>query len=149
MSMMETAWCLPQAVLDQAAEAIIFADRAGCIQLWNRGAEVLFGYARAEAIGRSLDIIIPERFRLAHNQGFRAAIESGHLRHEAQVRTTRALDKYGGRLYVDISFFLVKDPAGQVIGAGAIGRDVTQAWLSRRPADAAGVGQVTAGNPGS
>ncbi|NML46328.1 PAS domain S-box protein [Ramlibacter sp. G-1-2-2] len=131
---MEQAWCLPQAVLDQAAEAIIFADREGRIQLWNRGAEVLFGYAPREAVGQSLDIIIPERFRPAHNQGFREAMASGQLRAANRVRTTRAIDKFGGRIYVEISFFLVKDPAGGVVGAGAIGRDVTQAFLEKQAA---------------
>ena len=124
----EVAWCLPQAVLDHAAEAIIFADREGRIQLWNRGAEVLFGYTKAEALGRGLDLIIPEPFRRAHNEGFQRALASGHLRQEATVRTTRAVDKFGGRVYVDISFSLVKDPSGAVVGAAAVGRDVTAAW---------------------
>ena len=127
------AWCLPQAVLDQAAEAIVFADREGRVQLWNRGAEILFGYARAEAIGRSLDtLIIPEPYRRAHNEAFARAMASGQLRAEAQVRTTRAVDKFGGRLYLDISFSLVKDPAGTVMGSVAIGRDVTGAWLEKQ-----------------
>jgi len=128
----EVAWCLPQAVLDQAAEAIIFADREGRIQLWNRGAEVLFGYTKSEALGRGLDLIIPEPFRRAHNEGFQRAIASGHLRQEATVRTTRAVDKFGGRVYVDMSFSLVKDPAGAVVGAAAVGRDVTAAWQEKQ-----------------
>jgi PAS domain S-box-containing protein len=128
----ELAWCLPQAVLDQVAEAIIFADREGRIQLWNRGAEILFGYTGPEAIGQSLDLIIPESLRRAHNEGFARAMASGHLRQEAAVRTTRALGKFGGRIYVDISFSLVKDPAGVVVGAAAVGRDVTAAYLKKK-----------------
>jgi len=127
------AWCLPQAVLEQAAEAIVFADRAGRVQLWNRGAEVLFGYTRGEAIGRSLDtLIIPEPYRRAHNEAYEGAMASGQLRAEAKVRTTRAVDKFGGRLYLDISFSLVKDPDGVVVGSVAIGRDVTAAWLEKQ-----------------
>ena len=136
LAAMETtppAWSLPEAVLEQAAEAIVFADRAGCVQLWNRGAELLFGYARAEAIGRSLDtLIIPEPYRRAHNEAFERAMASGQLRQEAKVRTTRAVHKSGGRLYLDISFSLVKDPAGAVVGSVAIGRDVTAAWLEKQ-----------------
>jgi nitrogen fixation/metabolism regulation signal transduction histidine kinase len=54
------------AIVEQAWEAVIFADRAGLIRIWNRGAEALFG----EAIGASLDIIVPEKFRSAHWSGF-------------------------------------------------------------------------------
>ena len=128
----EVAWCLPEAVLEQVAEAIIFADPQGRIQLWNRGAEILFGYTKPEAVGQSLDIIIPESFRLAHNDGFARAMGSGHLRAEAKVRTTRAVDKFGARIYVDISFGLVKDPQGRVVGAVAVGRDVTAAWREKQ-----------------
>lgn len=127
------SWCLPQAVLEQAAEAIVFADREGRVQLWNRGAETLFGYPRDEAIGRSLDtLIIPEPYRRAHNEAFARAMATGQLRAEAQVRTTRAVHKSGARLYLDISFSLVKDPAGAVVGSVAVGRDVTAAWLEKQ-----------------
>ena len=133
MELPPPAWCLPQAVLDHAAEAIIFADRTGKVQLWNRSAEVLFGFTRGEAIGRSLDtLIIPEPYRRAHNEAYDHAMASGHLRGEARVRTTRAVDKFGGRLYLDISFSLVKDPSGQVVGSVAVGRDVTSAWLEKQ-----------------
>jgi PAS domain S-box-containing protein len=133
---METAspaWSLPQAVLEQAAEAIVFADREGRVQLWNRSAEVLFGYTRAEAIGRSLDtLIIPEPYRRAHNEAYELAMASGQLRAEAKVRTTRAVHKSGGRIYLDISFSLVKDADGVVMGSVAVGRDVTAAWLEKQ-----------------
>jgi PAS domain S-box-containing protein len=57
------------AIVEQAPDAIIFADREGLIRVWNRGAQHLFGYAAAEVIGRTLDVIIPERLRLAHWMG--------------------------------------------------------------------------------
>jgi PAS domain S-box-containing protein len=135
MEVPPSAWCLPQAVLEHAAEAIVFADRSGRVQLWNRGAEVLFGYTRPEALGRSLDtLIIPEPYRRAHNEAYDRAMASGQLRAEAKVRTTRAVDKFGGRLYLDISFSLVKDPDGNVVGSVAIGRDVTSAFLEKQAA---------------
>jgi PAS domain S-box-containing protein len=123
---------LDSAILAQAADAIIFADRAGIVRLWNRGAEVLFGYVAGEALGRTLDIIIPEPYRRAHNEGWQRAMASGHLRHEGRVLTTRAASKYGSRLYVDFSFSLVKDEAGAITGAVAIGRDVTAAFLEKQ-----------------
>jgi PAS domain S-box-containing protein len=120
---------LHRAIIEQALEAIIFADRNGIIRLWNRGAEIVFGYAAAEAVGTSLDLIVPERFRKAHNEGFRKAIESGMTRNDGRVLTTRAQNKFGSRLYVDVSFRLVKDESGAVLGAVAIGRDVTARHL--------------------
>jgi PAS domain S-box-containing protein len=109
-------------IVEQAWEAVIFADRDGRIGLWNRAAEALFGFSAAEAIGASLDLIVPERFRVAHWNGFRKAIESGRTQHGGEVRTTRSLHKDGRKLYVELSFGLVKTPAGEVAGSLAIGR---------------------------
>lgn len=120
---------LHRAIVEQAQEAIIFADRDGVIRLWNRGAEIVFGYSADEAVGRSLDLIVPEKFRKAHNEGFRKAIETGRTRNDGRVLTTRAQNRFGSRLYVDVSFGLVKDGSGVVIGAFAIGRDATARHL--------------------
>ena len=115
-----------RALVEQASDAIIFADRDGSIRIWNRGAERVFGYPAAEAIGASLDLIVPERFRRAHWEGFRRAIETGSTRYVDRVLTTRALHKDGGKRYVDMSFGLVKDAAGAVLGALAVARDCTE-----------------------
>ena len=116
-------------IVEQASEAVIFADRDGIVRLWNRGAETIFGVSAAEAIGRDLDMIIPERFRAAHNAGYRRAMESGQVRLGGRVLTTRSQHKNGDKLYVDLSFGLVKDDAGVPVGAFAIGRDVTARQL--------------------
>jgi PAS domain S-box-containing protein len=131
---------LHRAIVEQAHEAIIFADRDGIVRLWNGGAELLFGFAAAEALGQSLDLIVPERFRNAHNQGFRKAMESGEMRLAGRVLTTRSQHKSGSRLYVDLSFGLVKDGAGQVTGAFAIGRDVTARFQEEAARGAAAQG---------
>jgi len=112
-------------IVEQASEAVVFADRAGTIRLWNRGAERLFGYSVAQAIGVKLDLIIPERFRDAHWQGFGRAIDSGELRSADKVRVTRSQHKDGRKLYVELSFNLARDAEGAVIGAFAIARDCT------------------------
>ena len=114
-----------EAIVEQTPDAIIFADRSGVIRVWNRGAEAVFGFSAAEVIGGSLDVIIPERFRHAHWEGFRRAIESGHTKDGTRIRTTRSLHKNGSKLYVDLSFGLVTNGAGSVIGAVAGGRDCT------------------------
>lgn len=117
--------CLFEGIVQQTSEAIIFADRDGVIRVWNRGAEALFGFPAAEAVGRSLDIIIPERFRQAHWDGFNRAIAQGRTRHGGQVRTTRAAHEDGRKLYVDMSFGLVTDGDGSVMGSVAMARDAT------------------------
>lgn len=116
-------------ILEQMLDALIFADRDGIIRLWNRGAEVIFGFTAAEAVGASLDLIVPERLRAAHNNGFHRAVASGHLKSHGEVLTTRANHKYGSRLYVDFSFGLLKGEAGELLGVFAIGRDATARHL--------------------
>lgn len=124
---------LSQAVVEQAPDAIIFADRGGVIRIWNRGAERIFGYAPGEALSMSLDLIIPERFRRAHWEGFHRAIETGQTRYGDRVLTTRSAHRDGSKLYVDLSFGLVLDDRGVILGALAVGRDCT----ARYAADAA------------
>ncbi|HZW13667.1 MAG TPA: PAS domain S-box protein [Noviherbaspirillum sp.] len=112
-------------ILEQMADAVIYADRNGIIQRWNRAAESVFGFSAAEAIGQGLDLIIPERLRAAHWRGFDAAINSGATRLEGRATITRGLHKSGTTLYVEMSFALVTDAAGAVLGSVAAARDVT------------------------
>ena len=123
---------LCNAIVAQTPDAIVFADRDGVIRLWNRGAEALFGFAAAEVIGSSLDVIVPERFRQAHWDAFHRAVASGRTRPGDSVRTTRADHKSGRKLYVDLSFGLVKDGSGSVIGSVAVGRDCSVRYLAER-----------------
>lgn len=110
-------------VVDQAPDAIIFADRQGIIQVWNRAAADLFGFPPEEVIGLSLDIIIPEHLRHAHWDGFGRAVASGHTKHGGRALKTRATHKDGHRLYVSLAFSVVNDRDGKVIGAMATARE--------------------------
>lgn len=121
-----------RAIVMQAPEAVVFADRSGDIRIWNAGAERLFGFPAGEALGSSLDLIVPERFRRAHWSGFDKALEVGHTSGGGQVRTTRATHKDGRTLYVDLSFSVITDETGAVLGALAIGRDGTARFLAER-----------------
>jgi PAS domain-containing protein len=67
--------------LSTSSDAIIAADKEGIIRFWNPGAERIFGYASAAAVGRSLDIIIPERLRKRHWDGYYRVIKSGESRY--------------------------------------------------------------------
>jgi len=121
-----------RAMVEQAGDAIIFIDCTGAVQVWNRGAENLFGYPAAEAIAGGLDVIIPESLRQAHWLGFQKAIEAGRTRHGDRVLTTRSVHKDGRRLYVDLHFCIIKDDSGAAAGALAIGRDCTERYLAEK-----------------
>ena len=121
-----------QAIVEQAPDAIIFADRSGAIRVWNRGAETVFGYCAAEILGHNLDVIIPEQLRSAHWEGFRRAIDTGQTKYGNRVLTTRSVHKNGARLYLDMSFGLVSDAAGAVLGALAVARDCTARQLKEK-----------------
>ena len=121
-----------RAIVDQAPVSIILADREGVIRAWNRASESLFGFAAAEVLGRSLDVIIPERLREAHWKGYDRSLASGETKYAGRVMTTRAVHKDGRKLYVDFSFGMLKDAAGAVVGAMAVGRDATERHLAQQ-----------------
>jgi PAS domain S-box-containing protein len=121
-----------RALLDGMQEALILADTGGTIRYWNPAAERIFGFSREEAIGQSLNLMIPERFRPAHDAGFARAIANGHLRTGTRVLRTRSNHKSGQRLYVDFTFALLKDASGTVVGVYALARDATEAHLQQQ-----------------
>ena len=112
-------------LVEQAPDAIIFADREGTIRVWNESAVALFGYAPDEAIGRSLDLIIPEHLRRAHWEGFHQAIARGQTKLGRQALKTRATPKTGQKLYVTLAFAVIKDREGKARGAIATAREFT------------------------
>ncbi len=117
---------LADSILDQAGDAVIYADHTGTIRRWNRAATALFGYSATEALGQSLELIVPEHLRAAHWHGFDAAMASGRLTLAGRPTLTRAMPKSGARLYIEMTFALVKNDAGDaVFGAVAVARDAT------------------------
>lgn len=121
---------LYKGIVEQSTDAIIFADHQGVIRVWNSGAEHIFGHKAADVIGGPLDIIIPERMLQAHNNGFNHAVSTGEMKYVNKVLTTRSMHKDGTRIYVDMSFGLVRDNDGKVMGALAIARDITERFAN-------------------
>jgi PAS domain S-box-containing protein len=118
---------LAEAILEQIADAVIFADATGTIMRWNDAAAAVFGYSAAEALGQNLDLIIPEHLRAAHWRGFEAARTHGVMTLQGRPTVTRAMHRSGRRLYVEMTFALVKGQAGGAArGAVAVARDVTE-----------------------
>jgi PAS domain S-box-containing protein len=127
-----TAETIYQDILECMSEALIFADPEGLIQIWNPGAEFIFGYTSAEAIGQSLDLIIPEHLRKAHWDGYHRAVSQGVTTHGRRSIITRSLHKSGQQLYVDMSFAVVKNQAGETIGSTATARNATERYLEEK-----------------
>ena len=124
-------------IIEQTSDALIYATRDGKIARWNHAASQLFGFSKEEALGQSLDLIIPEHLRAPHWKGFDAAVASGTTRLGGHPALTRATTKDGRKRYVEMSFALVKDDAGEVVGSVAMARDVTERVERERAARAA------------
>lgn len=117
---------LGAAFLTMEADAVLATDRQGLIRLWNPGATRIFGFTPEEAIGASLDIIIPERLRGRHWQGWDAVMESGVTRYGAgDLLAVPGLTRDGRQISVEFSLVFLRDEAGAITGMGAILRDVT------------------------
>lgn len=119
-------------IVADVADALIFIDTQGVIRVWNARCEALFGFSAAEALGTSVDLIIPEHLRAGHQRGFEQAMARGATRHGAEVRTTRATHKDGRRLYVDMTFSVVLGDDGRALGSAAMARDATERYLAER-----------------
>lgn len=115
-----------EALLDNAADAIVASDAQGRIVLWNPGAARIFGFSEPEALGQSLDIIIPEPFRARHWEGYRETVASGESRYGAgDLLAVPGLTRDGRRISLEFNIVLLKDTAGEVTGMVATLRDVT------------------------
>lgn len=119
-------------IVDRTQDAIIFANREGQIQLWNSGAESIFGYSAEEAMGQSLDIIIPEKLRVRHWEGYRKVMQTGSTRYGRELLAVPATRKDGTRISIEFSIVLVRSSGGDMLGSAAIIRDVTARWRKER-----------------
>jgi PAS domain S-box-containing protein len=122
-----------EAVLSTYSDAIIAAGRDGIIGFWNPGAQRIFGFASNEAIGRSLDLIIPERLRRRHWEGYERTMRTGESRYGAgDVLAVPALRMDGATISVEFTVVALKDDQGQTAGMVAIIRDVTKRFEEMR-----------------
>lgn len=115
-------------IVTASNDAIMFADREGIIRLWNSGAERMFGFSAEEALGQSLDLIIPENLRGRHWDGYHLVMQSGSSRYSTDLLSAPALHKNGSRISTEFSMVMVKDKEGKMLGVAAIIRDVSARW---------------------
>jgi len=122
----------PSRLIDQSPDALIYAGTDGTIRYWNAAAARIFRHTAAEALGQSLDLIIPENFRDRHWTGYDRALEARATKFVDEWLPTRALRgprEPGGepeQFYVELGFAVILDDAGDVAGVLASARDITE-----------------------
>lgn len=120
-------------VMRRLADAVVIADPGGAIIFWNQGAERLFGWSAREAVGGSLDLIIPERLRHRHWEGWETVMRTGVTRYGDTLLEVPALHRDGRRLSIAFTVTLLTDPgSGRVTAVVAVLRDDTERWQQRR-----------------
>lgn len=115
-----------QELISVAGDAIVVCDVHGSIILWNRAAERMFGYTEAEALGQSLDLLIPEKLRARHWEGYRKTMETGITRYGAEVLQVPAIDKSGRPLSIAFTVSLLHSADGKVSAIASVIRDDTR-----------------------
>ncbi len=119
-------------IVADSQDAVIFADREGIIRLWNRGAEEMFGFPAAEALGQPLALIIPENLRDRHHQGYQKVMAAGTTKYARDLLAVPARRRDGTRISVEFTIVLVRGEQDEILGTGAIIRDVTARWQQEK-----------------
>jgi PAS domain S-box-containing protein len=120
---------LAEAILSTGSDAIVAADKDGTIFFWNPGAERIFGHARVEVLGRSLDIIIPERLRQRHWDGYSHVMKGRESRYgHGDVLAVPGIAKGGHKISIEFTIIPLRTGTGELIGLAAIMRDVTKRY---------------------
>ena len=124
---------LADAVLHSTADAIIAADKQGIIRFWNPGAERSFGHASEAVIGTSLDVIIPERQRKRHWEGYDRVMATGESRYgHGDVLAVPGIRKDGARISLEFTIVPLRNETGELVGLAAVMRDVTKRFEETR-----------------
>ena len=131
MTLADQEWIYKQ-IVDFGQDGILFADRDGIVRLWNLGAEAIFGYTAQEALGQNLDLIVPEKLRERHWEGYQRVMDTGKTRYGNELLKVPALRKDGKRLSVEFTIILVRGSRNEIFGSAAIMRDVTENWQQEK-----------------
>lgn len=127
----DSAW-LYRRIVEDSPIGILYADREGMIRFWNRGAEAIFGHTAQEAIGQSLDLIVPEKQRPRHWEGWNKVMETGVTKYGNDALAVPAMRKDGTRISIEFNILLLRSPDGQLQGAVAMVQDVTARWQQQK-----------------
>ena len=119
-------------IVEGAGDAVLFADREGRIRFWNAGAAAMFGWSAVEALGNSMDLIIPERLRGRHWGGWDEVMKTGHTRYGRDILAVPASRKDGAPLSIEFTIQMIGTTRASIVGASAIIRDVTDRFTRDR-----------------
>lgn len=119
-------------LVSNAPDAIVISDREGIIRFWNSGAEQMFGHTSIEAVGQSLDLIIPENLRSRHWEGYWRVMASGETKYKTGLLSSPGVRKDGSRISLEFSMVLLRDEQGAMQGCASIMRDVTERWKKEK-----------------
>ncbi|MFM0290230.1 PAS domain S-box protein [Paraburkholderia megapolitana] len=119
-------------LVNAIGDAVVISDAHGAITLWNPAAERMFGFTEAEALGQSLDLIIPERLRGRHWDGYNKTMATGETRYGHDLLKVPAVDKSGRSMSIAFTVALLHSPQGDVTGIVAVIRDETNRFSEDR-----------------
>jgi len=121
-----------KALITQLGEAVIISDRDENILFWNASAERIFGFTPDEALGKTLSIITPERFRERHSKGYFHTIQTGQTKYGHTLLRVPAVHKDGRSISIAFSVSMLFDEQNQAIAIAAIIRDETERFQEER-----------------
>jgi PAS domain S-box-containing protein len=121
-----------KALVAAIGDAVVVSDREGKVIVWNPAAERLFGYTEAEALGQSMDLIIPERLRARHWEGFDKSMATGTTKYGHDVLRVPAVDKAGRALSIAFTVAMLFDAQGKISAIASIIRDETDRFAQER-----------------
>jgi len=121
-----------QQLVQSSADAIMACDAAGKITLWNAASERMFGFTEIEAIGQSLDIIIPQRQQARHWEGYHVTMASGITKYGTSVLRVPALHKDGHTLSIAFTVSLMRNADEEVTTIVAVVRDESVKFAEER-----------------
>ncbi|WP_332774614.1 PAS domain-containing protein [Polaromonas sp.] len=119
-------------LMEAVGDAVMVADASGAITLWNPAAERMFGYTQSEALGQSLDIIIPQRQQQRHWDGYHKTMQTGQTRYGSDVLRVPAVHKDGHTLSIAFTVALLHSADQKVSGIAAVVRDETSRFAEER-----------------
>ncbi len=120
------------ALVQAIGDAVVVCDAQGAIVLWNPGAQRMFGYSEAEALGHTLDLITPERLRARHHDGYSASMKSGTTKYGHDLLRVPAVNKAGQAMSIAFTVAMLHDSHGKVNAVAAVIRDETQRFTDER-----------------
>ncbi len=128
----QAAFDIGASMVHHAGDAVVVVDPAGRVTVWNEAGETMFGRSSREVLGATLDLIIPHNLRDRHWTGFRQTLATGDTQYAGRTLAVPALRADGTRISIEFTVSLLRDERDELVGIGAIIRDVTTRWEEQR-----------------